>query len=85
MRPVRSADSLATFKCRLSGNLGVSSSYNPKNLSCPVTGIALPSPLLPEFMGNPVTTLQISSLEAHRARTSSESRADVAVCSTQAV
>ena len=82
---MRSADSLATFVCRLPGNLGVSSSYNPKSLFWPVTGIALQSPLLPEFMGNPVTTLQISSLESHRARTSSESRADVAVCSTQAV
>jgi len=82
---VRNADNLATLMCLLSGNLGVSASYKSKNLSWPVTGIALPSPLLPEFMGIPVTTLQIYSLEAHRARTSSESRADVAVYSIQAV
>ena len=48
---------------RFSGNLGVSASYNPKNLSWPVTGTALPLPFLPECMGNPVTTLQIPSLE----------------------
>jgi len=82
---VLSADKLATFMCRFSGNLGVSSSYNPNSLSWPVTRIALSSPLLPECMGNPVTTLQISWFEAVVPELLSESRADVAVCSTQAV
>jgi hypothetical protein len=38
-RPVRRADSLATFMCRLSWNLGASTSWNPKGLSRPVMGL----------------------------------------------
>jgi hypothetical protein len=40
--PVRKADNLATFMRRLSKNLGASNSWNPKDLSRPVNGIALP-------------------------------------------
>jgi len=32
-RPVRRADNLTTFMCRLSWNLGVSTSWNPQGLS----------------------------------------------------
>jgi hypothetical protein len=38
MRPVRMADNLPTFMCRLSRNLGASTSWNPLGLSRPVTG-----------------------------------------------
>jgi hypothetical protein len=38
-RPVRRADNLTTFKCRLSWNLGASSSWNPQVLSRPVMGL----------------------------------------------
>jgi hypothetical protein len=33
------ADNLATFMCRLSENLGASSSWNPQGLSRPVMGL----------------------------------------------
>jgi hypothetical protein len=36
---VRRADNLTTFMCRLSRNLGASSSWNPKGLSRPVMGL----------------------------------------------
>jgi hypothetical protein len=36
---VRRADNLTTFKCRLSRNLGASTSWNPKGLSGPVMGL----------------------------------------------
>jgi hypothetical protein len=36
---VRRADNLTTFKCRLSGNLGASTSRNPQGLSRPVMGL----------------------------------------------
>jgi len=36
---VRRADNLTTFTCRLSGNLGASSSWNPEGLSRPVQGL----------------------------------------------
>jgi hypothetical protein len=36
--PVRRADNLTTFMCRLSRNLGASTSSNPKGLSRPVMG-----------------------------------------------
>jgi hypothetical protein len=39
MRPVRVADNLTTFMCRLSRNLGASTSWNPVGLSRPVMGL----------------------------------------------
>jgi hypothetical protein len=36
---VRTADNLTTFMCRLSRNLGASTSWNPKGLSRPVMGL----------------------------------------------
>jgi hypothetical protein len=39
MRPVRRADNLATFMCRLSRNLGASTSCSPLGLSRPVMGL----------------------------------------------
>jgi len=39
MRPVRRADNLTTFMCRLSSNLGASTSWNPQGLSRPVMGL----------------------------------------------
>jgi hypothetical protein len=36
---VHRADNLTTFKCRLSRNLGASTSWNPKDLSRPVMGL----------------------------------------------
>ena len=39
MRPVRGADNLTTFMCRLAWNLGSSSSWNPWGLSRPVQGL----------------------------------------------
>jgi hypothetical protein len=36
---VRTADNLTTFMCRLSKNLGASTSWNPKGLSRPVMGL----------------------------------------------
>jgi len=42
---VRRADNLTTFMCRLSSNLGTSTSWNPQGLSRPVMLIALPLPL----------------------------------------
>jgi len=38
-RPVRRADNLTTFMCRLSWNLGASTSWNPQALSRPVMGL----------------------------------------------
>ena len=38
-RPVRKADNLTNFKCRLSRNLGASTSWNPEGLSRPVMGL----------------------------------------------
>jgi hypothetical protein len=38
-RPVRKADNLTTFMCRLSRNLGASTSWNPLGLSRPVMGL----------------------------------------------
>ena len=37
--PVRRADNLTTFMCRLSWNLGASTSWNPQGLSRPVMGL----------------------------------------------
>jgi hypothetical protein len=42
---VRRADNLTTFKCRLSRNLGASTSWNPKGLSRPVMGLLYLLPL----------------------------------------
>jgi hypothetical protein len=39
MRPVRRADNLTIFMCRLSRNLGASTSWNPVGLSRPVMGL----------------------------------------------
>jgi len=38
-RPVRRVDNLITFRCRLSWNLGASTSWNPQGLSRPVMGL----------------------------------------------
>jgi hypothetical protein len=38
-RPVYRADNLTTFMCRLSWNLGASTSWNPRGLSRPVMGL----------------------------------------------
>ena len=38
-RPVRRADNLTTFMCRLSWNLGASPSWKPQGLSRPVMGL----------------------------------------------
>jgi len=38
-RSVRRADNLTTFMCRLSWNLGASTSWNPQGLSRPVMGL----------------------------------------------
>ena len=38
-RPVRRADNLTSFMCRLSCNLGASTSWNPQGLSRPVMGL----------------------------------------------
>jgi len=38
-RPVRRADNLTTFMCRLSWKLGASTSWNPQGLSRPVMGL----------------------------------------------
>jgi len=39
MRPVRRADNLTTFMCRLPWNLGASNSWKPQGLSRPVMGL----------------------------------------------
>ena len=39
--PVRTADNLTTFMCRLSWHLGASTSWNPQGLSRPVMGLLL--------------------------------------------
>jgi len=39
MRPVRRADNLTTFMCRLSWNLEASTSWNPPGLNTPVRGL----------------------------------------------
>jgi hypothetical protein len=39
MRPVRRADNLTTFMCRLSSDLGALTSWNPKGLSRFVMGL----------------------------------------------
>ena len=41
-RPVLRADNLTTFMCRLSWNLGTSTSWNPQVLSRPVVGLLYP-------------------------------------------
>jgi hypothetical protein len=39
MQPVHGADNLTTFMCRLSWNVGASTSWNPQGLFRPVTGL----------------------------------------------
>ena len=46
LRPVRRADNLTTFMCRLSRNLGASTSWKPQGLSTPVTGLLYLLPTL---------------------------------------
>ena len=41
-RPLRRADNLTTFMCRVSWNLGASTSWNPQGLSRPVMGLLYP-------------------------------------------
>ena len=43
MRPVRRADNLTTFVCRLSSSLGASTYWSPQGLSRTVMGLFLPS------------------------------------------
>jgi hypothetical protein len=47
---VRRADNLATFKCRLSYNLGASNSWNPQDLSRSVMGLLYLSPIPEEYV-----------------------------------
>ena len=44
--PVRRADNLTTFMCRLSWNLGASTSWNPQGLSRPVMGLLYILPII---------------------------------------
>jgi hypothetical protein len=44
--PVRRADNLTTFMCRLSRNLGASNSWNPQGLFRPVMGLIYPLPFM---------------------------------------
>jgi len=44
-RPVRRADNLTTLMCRLSGNLGASTSWNPQGLRRPIMGLLYLLPL----------------------------------------
>ena len=55
-RPVRRADNLATFMCRLSWNLGASNSWNPQGLSRPVMGLLylLPSRYIVNYWAHEV-------------------------------
>jgi hypothetical protein len=54
------ADNLTTFTCRLSRNLGASTSWNPKGLSRPVMG------LLYLFLSTNVTVSVRTKLTLHR-------------------
>ena len=56
-RPVRRADYLTTFMCRLSWNLGASPSWNPLDLSRPVIGL-LYIYLLPRISLNIIVELK---------------------------
>jgi hypothetical protein len=47
---VRRADNLATFMCRLSWNLGASTSWNPQGLSRPVMGLLYLLPYVKTFV-----------------------------------
>jgi hypothetical protein len=49
-QPVRRADNLTTFMCRLSRNLGASISWNPKGLSRPVMGLLYLLPTIIYFI-----------------------------------
>ena len=48
-RPVRKADNLTTFMCRLSWNLGTSTSWNPQGLCRPVMGLLYLLPFYSTF------------------------------------
>jgi hypothetical protein len=60
MRPVRMADNLTTFMCRLSRNLGASTCWGNQGLSRPVMGLLyLPLVTLVSFtMGRPIIPSQ---------------------------
>jgi hypothetical protein len=70
---VRRADNLATFMCRLSKNLGASTSCNPQGLSRPVMGLLYLFTLISKgaeikwvqdvFLSSPVNT-KSSSIDA---------------------
>ena len=55
MWPMRRAENLTTFMCRLSWNAGTSTSWNPQGLSRPVYGIVL---LLLLFTGDQILILK---------------------------
>jgi len=56
-RPLRRADNLTTFTCRLSWNLGASTSWNPQGLSRPVRGLFYNISTNQEFPPSCVPTL----------------------------
>ena len=58
MRPVRKTDNLNTFMCRLSFNLGTSTSCNPLGLSRPVMG------LLYLYLYTTISRLRVAPLSA---------------------
>ena len=58
--PVRKADNLTTFMCRLSWNVGDSASWNPQGLSRPVVGLI---DLFPHVSESSVTVGRINVLE----------------------
>jgi len=55
-RPVRRADNLTTFMCRLSWNLGASTSWNSQGLSRPVMGLIYLYLVLPGKMDSTSTS-----------------------------
>jgi len=66
MRLVRRADNLTTFTCRLSWNLGASTSSNPQGLSRPVVGLLYPLllitvPQFPQLISFRLYTVFVSS------------------------
>jgi hypothetical protein len=54
---VRRADNLTTFMCRLSRNLGASTSWSPKGLSRPVMGLLY---LYKAYLGRPTFNLSVN-------------------------
>ena len=66
-RPVRKADNLTTFMCRLSWSLGASTSWNPQGLSRPVMGLLFDISLV-ECISVPTQRLSVWSLYYDRAK-----------------